>query len=133
MAGPSGIVGDSALGKDSQRKLGDPAVGERQRNQRFARIHNRDNGVGRESDRHRGGVPQSVVLSPTLPLKSHPSAFELTVRRQFEPSQKPIHKNFQPKFPAFSTTYQKPPLRIANTSANFSPGRGTTNKFLFPE
>jgi hypothetical protein len=55
MAGPSGIVGDSALGKDSQRKLGDPAVGERQRNQRFARIHNRDNGVGRESDRHRGG------------------------------------------------------------------------------
>jgi hypothetical protein len=48
-------------GKDSLRKLGDPAVRERQRNQRSAGIHNRDNGVGRESDRPIVCAEQRVV------------------------------------------------------------------------
>ena len=38
-------------GKDSSRNLGDPAVRERQRDQRFAGIHNRRTSTGRESER----------------------------------------------------------------------------------
>ena len=38
-------------GKDSLRKLGDPAEWKRKRNQRLAGIHNRECGAGRESER----------------------------------------------------------------------------------